>query len=171
MNFAYERTIPQRVFMKAVSTLFTVVALMSLQACGATLIVNTDVPDSGDNRAAIDFVERYRHAIEERSATGVLALVSDRYFDDNGTLEGDDDMDRGALVAALSRWNTDVLDVRYEIRYRRVTYNADRVYVDFTYTGSFKLRTVDGDRWSRRLADNRVELIRVDNEYQIISGL
>lgn len=151
------------IFLLALATLFV--------GCGTTLMTNTDVPDTGDNREAVEFVERYRHAVEERSAAGVSALVSEHYFDDNGTLESEDDMDRDSLATALSRWSEDLRDVRYEIRYRRVTYNMDRVMVDFTYTGSFKLRTIDGDRWSRRLADNRVELIRENNEYRIISGL
>ena len=156
-------TFQTHILLLALATLFA--------GCGTTLITNTDVPDTGDNRAAIEFVERYRHAVEERSASGVLALVSVHYFDDNGTLESEDDMDRDSLATALSRWEEDLRDVRYEIRYRRVSYSTDRTMIDFTYTGSFKLRTIDGDRWSRRLADNRVEFIREDNEYRIISGL
>ncbi len=57
------------------------------------------------------------------------------------------------------------------MRYRRVIFRSDRVLVDFTYTGRFKIQGPDGERWARRLADNRLELIQTDGEYRILSGL
>lgn len=158
--------------MTARSPSLLIVTSVMLMACGADLIPNTDVPNTGENREVLEFVERYRHAIEERSPEGVLALVSDQYFDDNGSLDGNDDMDYDAVRDTLIRWQEDVRAVRYEVRYRRVSHNGERIMIDFTYTGSFKLRTADGDRWSRRLADNRVELI-VDSQhgYKIVAGL
>jgi hypothetical protein len=139
--------------------------------CGGAVIPNTDVPDNAENRQVVDFVEEYRHAVEERSPSQILRLVSERYYDDNGTPSTDDDMDFDALRDHFARWGADVMDVRYEMRYRRVTFGADRIFVDFTYTGSFKVRDVEGDRWSRRLADNRIEIVREGDELRIISGL
>jgi hypothetical protein len=139
--------------------------------CGGVVIPNTDVPDTAENRQVVDFVEEYRHAVEERSPAAILRLVSERYYDDNGTPATDDDMDFDALRDHFTRWGADVIDVRYEMRYRRVTFAPDRIFVDFTYTGSFKVRDVVGDRWSRRLADNRIEIVREEDEFRIISGL
>lgn len=146
-------------------------SLAPVAGCAATLIPNTDVPDTAENHEIIDFVETYRHDVEERSPAAVLRLVSERYFDDNGTPSTDDDIDYTALRERFQRWETDVVDVRYEMRYRRVTFQPDRIFVDFTYTGSFKVRDVEGERWSRRLADNRIEIVREDQELRIISGL
>lgn len=154
------------------AVMLVVMAMFAIfSGCGANLIPNTDVPNTAENREVVDFAERYRQAIQERNAARLLGLVSDQYFDDNGTLEGDDDMDYQAVQETLARWNEDVRDVRYEVRYRRVTRSQDRVFVDYTYTGSFKLRTPNGDRWSRRLADNRLELIRLGDGYKVIAGL
>jgi hypothetical protein len=113
----------------------------------------------------------FRHAVEERNPAGIMRLVSERYFDDNGTPGADDDIDYAALRDRFQRWEGDVIDIRYEMRYRRITFEPDRVFVDFTYTGSFKVRDVEGERWSRRLADNRIEIVREDDEFRIISGL
>lgn len=146
-------------------------SLAPIAGCAATLIPNTDVPDTAENHEIIDFVETYRHAVEERNPAAILRLVSERYFDDNGTPSTDDDLDYGALRERFQRWETDVVDIRYEMRYRRVTFQPDRIFVDFTYTGSFKVRDVEGERWSRRLADNRIEIVREDQELRIISGL
>ncbi len=151
--------------------LWVLPAVLAVPGCGGAVIPNTDVPDSGENREVVDFVEQYRHAVEERSPSQILRLVSERYFDDNGTPTTEDDMDYDALREHFARWGDDVIDVRYEMRYRRVTFAPDRIFVDFTYTGSFKVRDVEGERWSRRLADNRIEIVREDDELRIISGL
>jgi len=150
--------------------LFLAVAPL-VPGCAETLIPNTDVPDTAENREIVDFIEGYRHAVEERNPAAILRLVSERYFDDNGTPGSDDDIDYDGLRDRFQRWEGDVVDIRYEMRYRRITFEPDRVFVDFTYTGSFKVRDLDGERWSRRLADNRIEIVREDDQFRIISGL
>lgn len=152
-------------------SLLLLLTLAPLVGCGAQLIPNTDVPDTAENREAVEFVEEYRHAVESHNPASILRLVSQDYFDDNGTPASEDDLDYEALQSRLGRWSADVLDVRYEMRYRRVTVYPERVFVDVTYTGSFKVRTAEGERWERRLADNRLELIRENGELRIVSGL
>lgn len=142
-----------------------------LIGCNPDTIPNTDVPDNAENREVIEFVEEYRHAVESREVGRLLALVSPRFLDDNGTLDSDDDRDFDQLREELALLNEQLLDVRYEMRYRRVTFRPDRVYVDYTYTASYKLAAPDGDRWETRLRDNRLELVREDGELRIISGL
>ncbi len=139
--------------------------------CNAELIPNTDVPDTAENREAIRFVERYRHAVERRNVGEILQLVSERFYDDNGTPTTDDDRDYDRLREELAAVAERLLDVRYEMRYRRVTYRPDRILVDYTYTSSFKIATPDGDRWETRLNDNRIELVREGDELRIISGI
>ena len=152
------------------SLLGSSLALGLLVACGGENIPNTDVPDNSQNREVLEFVEDYRHAVERRRVGEILALVSDRFFDDNGTINTEDDRDYDILREQLARFEQ-LLDVRYEMRYRRVTYRSDRVLVDYTYTASFKVATSSGDRWETRLRDNRIELVREDGEFRIISGI
>lgn len=147
------------------------IALVPLAGCAHRLIPNTDVPDTAENREAVEFVERYRLALEARNPAQILGLVSAAYYDDNGTPSPEDDVDYETLQERILRLSEDVLEVRYEMRYRRVVFRADRVFVDFTYTGRFKVRTPEGERWARRLADNRIELVRENGEYRIVSGL
>jgi len=139
--------------------------------CARDVIPNTDVEDTSENREVIQFVERYRMAMEERNAGAMMSLASQSYFDDNGTPSGRDDVDYEGLQTQLSIFTAQVLDVRYEIRYRRVTYERERVFVDFLYTGSFRVTTPEGERWSRRVSDNRLVLAREDGEFRILSGL
>jgi hypothetical protein len=141
--------------------------------CTRDVIPNTDVEDTSSNREVIEFCERYRMAVEERNVPALMRLASQRYYDDNGTPSGMDDVDYDGLAEKLNTWREGVLDVRYEIRYRRVTFHRERILVDYTYTGSFRVSSVSGERWARRLADNRLILQREgeEEEFRILSGM
>ena len=143
--------------------------------CAATHIPNTTVPDNPENRRVIEFVEKYRHAMESRDAEKLVELASTRYFDDNGTPRTDDIYDHKRLQERLqSLFPANLLDVRYEIRYRHVVFEEPLVRVQFRYTASFRLKTPNGEeRWARRVADNEM-LLETDEksgEYRILSGM
>ena len=161
----------QRIVLSKVTLVLLAAALGTLAiGCGGETIPNTDVPDNAENREVLQFVEGYRHAVERRDVPGIIELVSPRFFDDNGTIQTTDDRDFDMLREQLARF-AQLLDVRYEMRYRRVTYRPDRILVDYTYTASFKVATPQGDRWETRLRDNRIELTREEGEFRIISGI
>jgi hypothetical protein len=148
-------------------------AALSLAGCARDVIPNTDVRDTVENREIIDFLEQYRKAVEKQDVQTLMKLASKRYLDDNGTPVGRDDLDYESLGEKLRRWDSAVDKVRYEIRYRRVSYHQDRVFVDVTYTASFRVDTPEGKRWARRLADNRMVLSRdrPSGKYRIVSGM
>ena len=122
--------------------------LLSLAlGCASSRIPNTDVPDTSENRDIIAFCERYRRAVEGRDARALLAMASPRYFEDGGTPDGSDDYGLDGLQRLLTAWADEVNEVRYEIRYRRVSVSdtdARRLHVEFTYTGSYTLRRPPG---------------------------
>jgi len=135
-------------------------------------IPNTDVEDTAENRRVVEFMESYRHAVEERDVRALLEMASPAYLDDNGTPIGDDDLDFDLLREKLSGWRDRVLDVRYEIKYRRVTYDQSRVYVEFRYHANFRVATATGEeRWARRIGDHRLVLRQEDDRFLILSGM
>jgi len=86
------------------------------------------------------------------------------------TLGGDVDYD--SLKTGLGRLRNEVIDARYQISYRGLTYMTnDRVLVDLLYTGWFKVETPDGPQWRRRLEPHRIVLAREDSKYRIVSGM
>ena len=144
----------------------------TLGACEPTLIPNTRVEDTTENREVVDFVERYRQAVEARNTPALLAMASRDYFDDMGTPAGNDDIDYEALEAGLGRMREEVIGARYQISYRAVTYVPDqRVLVDLVYTGWYKVNTADGAQWKRKLEPHRIVLAREDRGYKIMSGM
>jgi hypothetical protein len=144
---------------------------LCLVACNHDVIPNTLIEDTEENRKIVEFVEKYRNAVEQRDAVTLEQLASEMYFDDMGTPAGDDDMDREALVAGLKRMRDEILAARYQISYRDVTFVQDRVLVDFVYTGWFKVTTPDGNQWRRRLEPHRMVLQREKESFLILSGM
>ncbi len=143
-------------------------------ACARDVIPNTTVEDTSENREVLEFLEEYRVALVERDIPRLLRLVHPDYFDDNGTPGAADDIDYTDLQDKLALWATRLEDVRYDIRYRDVIFTeADRILVDYTYAGRFKVVGPDGEsRWARRLDSNRIVLRREDGgAYRIVSGL
>jgi hypothetical protein len=141
-------------------------------ACEPTLIPNTRVQDTDENREVIGFVEKYRLAVEQRNVASLLSMASQNYFDDMGTPAGDDDIDYDGLKAGLERLRQEVLGARYQISYRAVTYAADqRILVDVLYTGWFRVTTPNGPQWKRHLEPHRIVLALEDHKMKIVSGM
>ena len=139
--------------------------------CSQSNIPNTFVEDTKENREVLEFVEKYRRAVEARDMGMLLALASQNYFDDMGTPKGDDDIDYQSLREGLVRLREEVTAARYQISYRGVSYVLDRVLVDVLYTGWFRVNTAEGQQWRRRLEPHRLVLIREGGGYKILSGM
>lgn len=146
--------------------------LFALLGCNAHTIPNTDVEDTDDNRRVISFCEEYRHAVEQRKVGLLLQLAHPSYYEDGGNVDATDDIDYAGLKDYLEERFRETKAIRYEIRYRRVGLGRkDVVFVDFTYSASYKIPTPTGDIWRRTVADNRLELIPHGDAFKIVSGM
>jgi len=152
-----------------------VLALVALPAlgCGTTYIRNTTVEDSDANRRVLAFCEKYRRALETRNRAELLAMASTRYYEDSGTPAASDDYDYAGLRQVLEERFQHVRQVRYDIRYRDISADDGEIHVDFTYSASFQMETPLGDRWYRKVEDNRLVLkpLPRGEGYRILSGM
>ena len=140
--------------------------------CSKTYIPNTDLSDSEENRKLVDFCESYRHAVERKNVVDLIKLASPDYYEDGGNVDASDDMDYAGLQEYLTNKFQDAKSIRYEIRYRRVTKERDRIFVDYTYSASFRIPTPKGgDQWQRKVDDNRLELVKKDEGFLIVAGM
>jgi hypothetical protein len=167
------------------SFFFLPLLALPLFGCSKTFIPNTDVEDTSDNRKVIMFCERYRHAVEEKNVAELLKLASPSYFEDGGNTKPEDDYDFAGLKDYLTTTFQKTTGIRYEIRYRRVTYTeTQHIWVDFTYAASYKIPGLQSyaqaqaqppeppqDEWHHRVADNRLDLVRDGDGYKIVSGM
>jgi hypothetical protein len=157
-------------------------ALSTLSACATTYIPNTDVEDTSDNRKVVLFCEEYRHAVEDKNIGQLMKMASPQYHEDGGNTRGEDDMDFEGLKQYLASTFMKTTGIRYEIRYRRVTFTETKhVFIDYTYAASYRIPgvkrvVVDGkeqqaDEWRHTVADNRLDLIPDGDGYKIIAGM
>lgn len=140
--------------------------------CAKTYIPNTDVEDTGENRKIVRFCEDYRHAVEEKNVGKILSMVSSGYFEDGGNTNDEDDLDYEGLKQYLTSNFVKADGIRYEIRYRKVNLApSGKVYVDYTFSASWRIPGVKGDEWKHTVADNRLELVPDKEAFKIVSGL
>jgi hypothetical protein len=151
--------------------LFVLAALTAL-GCTHQYIANTDVEDSDFNRKVIDYCEQYRHAVEQRNTARLLKMAHSSYFEDGGNVDASDDMNYDDLKKYLQDEFSQTTAIRYEIHYRQVSEGRkNTVLVDYTYSASYKIPTAHGDVWRRRVADNRLQLMREGEGFRILSGM
>lgn len=165
---------------RLVGLVFALAVVTPLAGCAQSYIPNTDVEDNPANRELIDFCENYRRAVERKDVAALLAMISEDYYENGGNSDAADDMDYAQFKAFLtgeSKSTTgfsfqDATGIRHEIRYRRVTRQDNRIYVDYTFSASFRVPTSTGDVWKRKVDENRLELVLDDTgHYKIVAGM
>jgi hypothetical protein len=159
-------------FLRRLPNVLPVLAILLSMSCSKQFIPNTDVEDSPYNRKIIEFCEEYRHAVERRSVGVLLKLADKRYYEDGGNVDPTDDLNYDTLKTYLMDRFRNTQAIRYEIRYRRVGRGRnDEIFVDYTYSASYKMITPDGDVWRRSVADNRLELSAKGDTFRILAGM
>lgn len=145
---------------------------MTLTACTTHYIPNTDVEDTEENRKIVAFAEKYRHAVERKDIATLVKLASPSYYEDGGNVDASDDIDYAGLRDYLTTRFEDASAIRYEIRYRRIVKEDDKIFLDYTYTASYRIPGDKGeDVWRRKVEDNRLELVPYQDEFRIVSGM
>jgi hypothetical protein len=142
-----------------------------LAGCATHYIPNTDVEDNDENRKVIGFCEKYRRAVETKDITTLLKLAAPNYYEDGGNVDPTDDIDYAGLQTYLEGKFQDASAIRYEIRYRRVKKERDIIYVEYTYSASYRIPGTKAAEWRRKVEDNRLELVPYQDEFRIVSGM
>ena len=149
--------------------------------CVTHYIPNTDVEDTPPQRQVISFCEAYRKAVERKDVPTLLGLAAPSYYEEGPNADASDDIDYPGLRDYLIHNFETANNIRYEIRYRRVTFehkacvdpklSCDRVLVDYTYSGSYRIATKDGEKWKSTVEENQLELIPAGQSYLILTGM
>jgi hypothetical protein len=160
-------------------------ALLTVVGCNHDFIPNTQVEDSDFNRDVIAYCEDYRHAVERRNTAQLLKMADAKYYEDGGTVDTSDDLDLSGLQEYLRKEFSKTSAIRYEIFYRDISIGrSNQVFVDYTYSASYKVpgsasasapsgseAPAPTEVWRRRVADNRLELVRNGSSFRILSGM
>lgn len=144
---------------------------LAATACAPSLIPGTDVKDTSDNRAVYQTIQAYREAMDRRDAAAVLALAAPDYFDNSGTPQPEDDVDRAILAERLPQDLAKVDAVRLELTVRKVEVKGDRAEAEVFYDGWYRVKTPTGVVPRRDSDIHRMRLRKVDGRWLFTSGL
>lgn len=148
------------------------VMILGLAACAEVHVIpGTQIPDSKENRAIVERVEEYRVAMEQRDAAKVLSMAHPNYYEDSGTMQGNDDYGYPGLKRVLETRLPALRSLRYAIQYRRLNIDGRRATLDIRYDVSYQIATEMGDRWERKQNDKRLELENDGGRWLFLSGL
>jgi hypothetical protein len=140
-------------------------------ACTPHRIPGTSVLDTPDNRAIFATIEAYRQAMERLDAAAVMALVAPEYFDDAGTPDPSDDVDRARLAKTLPEDLAKLEAIRIGMTVRRVDTEDDHATAEVLYDGWFRVKTPNGLVPRRESDVHRMKFRRMQGEWKITAGL
>jgi hypothetical protein len=149
-------------------------SLLFFAACGPSYIAGTQIEDTPTDRAVLSVLQEYKGAMEKRDPAGVLKLCSDKYFEDNGNADPNDDYGFGdlrdrVLPDTFKRLSEVQLDL--EVRDIRVNKENTKANADVRFSYRAKMALPAGDKWNVDTQLNRLQLAREGKEWKIVSGL
>lgn len=150
----------------------TLLPLLSLAlACSPKLLPGTEIRDTADTRAVASALEAYRQAVEKRDPQAVMALVAPTYFDNSGTPDPVDDVDRDGLAKRLEQELAKVSVVRMQLSLRNVQVKGDDASAEVSFDQFYRVTTPNGEV-ARHDADvHQMGLKRIDRAWKFTSGL
>jgi hypothetical protein len=133
---------------------FALLGLILAAGCGhGRFIEGTKILDNEANREIIDTIEQYRMRLMQKNVDGLILLASDKYFEDGGTPQANDDYGYSGLTNILTSRLQRVMSVRYEIQYKSIRINkSGNAEVEAFLNGAFELQGEVGERF-RRISD------------------
>jgi hypothetical protein len=136
----------------------------------------TTIPATEANREIVDTIEEYRMRLLDRNVEGLLLLASQKYFEDGGTPQPNDDYGYAGLANILTNRLGRVESIRYDIQYKSIHMNSEgRAEVEAFLSGAFELQGETGERY-RRVSDfHRFVLERANDggtsKWKFLSGM
>ncbi len=146
-------------------------ALSTILGCGGRRIPGTDIPDNADTRAIVGVIDTYRHAAERRDADAVLALVSQKYFDDAGTPDPSDDIDYQQLRKRISDDFKSITAMRLDIAVKSVSVDSEQAAAYVYYDEHYRIATKAGEVAKQASDTHRMRFVREGGVWRFVSGL
>ena len=141
--------------------------------CAPKMLPGTEVKETRDTRAIYDLIQQWVNAMNDRNAAGVLALVAPDYFDDAGTTNPSDDMDRAKLEKTLAEDLAKVEGSKLAVTIRRIDVDgaAGTATAELYYDSYYRVQTASGPVPRRDADVYRLRLKKVDAAWKIAAGL
>lgn len=140
-------------------------------ACAHSKIPRTNIDDTDENREILKLVEEYQRAFEQRDAGAVLALVSPRFYEDNGNTDRSDDYDYNGLQESLSKDFARTKAMQLEVRVDAIEVDDELAFAELYYTYRAQNEYPAGLQWDTGSDRTRLRFERHDERWLIVGGL
>lgn len=148
------------------------ITLLAAAACAPKRIPGTDIQDTSENRAVYKVVEDVVNAINKRDAGTVLANVSPDYFDDAGTPEPTDDLDRERLEKSMAADFGKVEGSKLAVTIRKIEVTEGATaFVEVFYDSYYRVQTPAGPVPRRDSDVHRMRLKKIEGAWKVAAGL
>ena len=140
--------------------------------CSHAHLPGTTIRQTSDNRPIYDVLEEIRTALEERDSKRLMAVVSRRYFEDNGTATNRDDFGFLELDGHLMRETLAVAkELELQVQLYDIVVRGDHAHADLRYAMRTRMELPGGRFWDTHRDFNRIEFAREQGAWKVISGL
>lgn len=140
--------------------------------CAHGNLPGTTIPATDDNRAIYDILVAFRTALENRDSAALTALVSKKYFEDNGTVDATDDYGYEELTTKVLPQSLAATKEMYlTIEIHDIVVHGDSASADIRYASRARLDLPAGTLWDSHREFNRVEFEREAGQFMIVKGL
>lgn len=157
--------------MTKVNVLLVIIAV-TLGACAHGRLPGTQIPATDANREIFAIVQKAAAAFAERDGAALLALVSPRYFEDNGTPQREDDYGYAELKDKILPESLQAAkEIFVDVEVQDIAVEGDRAHADLRYSSRTQLQLPAGSIWDTHREFNRIELAREEGTWKITSGL
>lgn len=148
------------------------IAPLTLAACAAATIPDTQIEDTPDTRAIYAVVEQWQKAMQDHHAESVLALASPSYFEDFATIKTEDDRGFEQLKRELGDYLARVKRLDLMIRVKDIKVEGVKAHVDYFFTQRALFTTPTGDEWREKNDDSRLVLEKnAEGAWKVVAGL
>lgn len=165
------------------SLILCALCLLMFASCGTTNIKGTEIPDTKENRAVLDVFGSYVKALQDKKPEKVLELVSENYYDYNGTEEAADDVDASGIKSfIMSEEFKKILKIDIIIIMKDIQVSEETAKVLYYYEARFKKHTdlvsdeesvlkQGNEKWLKVNDLNQMIFKKEKESWKIISGL
>lgn len=150
-------------------TLLAPVLLAS--ACAHSKIPKTEIDDTPENREILGLVEEYTTAIEHRDAAALMAMVSTRYYEDNGNTDRSDDYDYNGLKSTLSEDFSRTKAMQLQVRVDKIQVEDEAAFAELYYVYRAHNEYPSGLQWDTGSDRTRLRFSRESGKWLIVGGL
>ena len=141
-------------------------------ACAHSLIPGTQVRDTKANREVYDTLRQLQEALVAKNTNAAIALAAPEYFETMATPDQNDDYGYAELRDKVL---PDLFAVTGEMQLTFEVYEIetkdDRAHADVRYHARAHMKLASGSQWATGKDFHRIELVRRDGAWRILSGL